>query len=100
MIHSDRLWDAFWRQVLFSAIILAIEVPAGHLHRAEHAEEGLLASVCLILMRAAADPVQRVGTIWQIFGRVDIGLLGHTLAWLGVDYNNTNDALTPGPRSS
>jgi glycerol transport system permease protein len=28
-----------------------------------------------------------VGTIWQIFGRTDIGLLGYTLNWLGLDYN-------------
>jgi glycerol transport system permease protein len=34
-----------------------------------------------------------VGTIWQIFGRVDIGLLGYTLAALGIDYNYTQDAL-------
>jgi glycerol transport system permease protein len=34
-----------------------------------------------------------VGTIWQIFGRVDIGLLGHTLASLGFDYNYTQDPL-------
>ena len=29
MLGSDRLWSAFWRQILFSAIILAIEVPLG-----------------------------------------------------------------------
>ena len=28
-----------------------------------------------------------VGTIWQIFGRPDIGLLGYTLNGLGIDYN-------------
>ncbi|HEX9858125.1 MAG TPA: sugar ABC transporter permease, partial [Paracoccaceae bacterium] len=29
MIASDRLHEALWRQMLFSAIILAIEVPLG-----------------------------------------------------------------------
>ena len=33
-----------------------------------------------------------VGTIWQIYGRADIGLLGHALALLGLDYNYTGSA--------
>ena len=32
-------------------------------------------------------------TFWQIFGRVDIGLLGHSLAALGFDYNYTSDTI-------
>jgi len=28
-----------------------------------------------------------VGTIWQIFGRPDIGLLGYVLNAIGIDYN-------------
>ena len=50
--------------------------------------------VCLVLMALPLlIPWNVVGTIWQIFGRVDIGLLGHTLAALGIDYNYTNDPL-------
>jgi glycerol transport system permease protein len=36
-------------------------------------------------------PWNVVGTIWQIFGRIDIGLLGHTLTAMGLDYNYVND---------
>ena len=32
-------------------------------------------------------PFNVVGTIWQIFGRADIGLGGHFLASLGLNYN-------------
>ncbi|HEX9449229.1 MAG TPA: sugar ABC transporter permease, partial [Dongiaceae bacterium] len=32
-----------------------------------------------------------VGTIWQIFGRIDIGLFGHFINSLGIDYNYTAD---------
>ena len=32
-------------------------------------------------------PWNVVGTIWQIFARGDIGLLGYVLTQLGVDYN-------------
>jgi glycerol transport system permease protein len=33
-----------------------------------------------------------VGTIWQIFGRADIGLLGASLQAMGIDYNYTGNA--------
>ena len=32
-----------------------------------------------------------MGTIWQIFGRTDIGLLGASLTNLGIDYNYTSN---------
>ena len=34
-------------------------------------------------------PWNVVGTIWQIFARGDIGLLGYVLTQLGIDYNYT-----------
>jgi glycerol transport system permease protein len=93
MLGSDRLWNALGRQVLFSAIILAIEVPLGIFIALNMPKKGGWASVCLVLMSLPLlIPFNVVGTIWQIFGRVDIGLLGHTLAALGLDYNYTNDA--------
>ncbi len=94
MIASDRMHDALGRQVLFSAIILAIEVPLGIFVALNMPKKGFWASFCLVLMALPLlIPFNVVGTIWQIFGRVDIGLLGHALAALGIDYNYTNDAL-------
>ena len=55
-------------------------------------KKGFWASFCLVFMSLPLlIPWNVVGTIWQVFGRVDIGLLGHTLAALGIDYNYTND---------
>ena len=94
MITSDRLHQALWRQLLFSAIILAIEVPLGIFVALNMPKKGFWASFCLVLMALPLlVPFNVVGTIWQIFGRVDIGLLGHTLAALGIDYNYTNDTI-------
>ncbi len=94
MVTSDRLHDALGRQILFSAIILAIEVPLGIYIALNMPKKGVWASVCLVLMALPLlIPFNVVGTIWQIFGRVDIGLLGHYLAELGIDYNYTNDPL-------
>ena len=94
MVTSDRLHAALGRQILFSAIILAIEVPLGIYIALNMPKNGVWASVCLVLMSLPLlIPFNVVGTIWQIFGRVDIGLLGHTLAALGIDYNYTNDPI-------
>lgn len=94
MVTSDRLHDALGRQVLFSAIVLTIQVPLGIFIALNMPKSGVWASFCLVVMALPLlIPFNVVGTIWQIFGRVDIGLLGHTLAAAGVDYNYTNDAL-------
>ena len=94
MVTSDRLHEALGRQILFSAIILAIEVPLGIYIALNMPKKGFWASVCLVLMALPLlIPFNVVGTIWQIFGRVDIGLLGHYLAEVGIDYNYTNDPL-------
>ena len=94
MVASERMHSALGRQVLFSAIILAIEVPLGIFVALNMPKKGFWASFCLVLMALPLlIPFNVVGTIWQIFGRVDIGLLGHALAAIGVDYNYTNNAL-------
>ncbi|EKX59202.1 Glycerol-3-phosphate ABC transporter, permease protein UgpA [Rhodobacter sp. AKP1] len=93
-VTSERIHAALGRQVLFTAIILAIEVPLGIFVALHMPKKGFWASLCLILMAMPLlIPFNVVGTIWQIFGRVDIGLLGRTLTALGVDYNYTNDWL-------
>ncbi|WP_424934012.1 carbohydrate ABC transporter permease [Amaricoccus macauensis] len=90
MLSSDRMWDALGRQAVFSAIILAIEVPLGILVALSMPKKGVWASACLVLMALPLlIPWNVVGTIWQIFGREDIGLLGYILNALNVDYNYT-----------
>jgi glycerol transport system permease protein len=94
VISSDRVRAALGRQILFSAIILTIQIPLGIFIALNMPKRGIWSSVCLVLMALPLlIPWNVVGTIWQVFGRVDIGLLGHTLAWLGVDYNYVNDPI-------
>ncbi len=94
LIHSERFHAAFLKQLLFSGIILLIEVPLGIVIALAMPKKGWGVPVCLITMALPLlIPWNVVGTIWQIFGRVDIGLLGHSLASLGFDYNYTQDPL-------
>ncbi len=93
LLQSERLWDALGRQLLFSAIILAIEIPLGILVALSMPKRGIAASACLVLMSLPLlIPYNVVGTIWQVFGRSDIGLLGRVLSDLGFSYNYTQNA--------
>ena len=94
ILHSERIHDALGRQILFTSIILAIEIPLGIFIALHMPKKGVWASICLILVALPLlVPWNVVGTIWQIFGRTDIGLLGYTLASLGVDYNYTQNVV-------
>jgi len=94
ILHSERMHDALSRQAMFTAIILLIEIPLGifvALHMPKN--KGFWSSLCLVLVALPLlIPWNVVGTIWQVFGRVDIGLLGHSLASLGIDYNYTQNS--------
>jgi glycerol transport system permease protein len=94
ILASERMHDALARQVLFSLLVLAIQVPLGVAVALCMPKRGIWASVTLVLITLPLlIPWNVVGTIWQIFGRVDIGLLGKSLSTLGIGYNYTQDPL-------
>jgi glycerol transport system permease protein len=93
VLASQRIHAALGRQIMFSLIILAIQIPLGIYIALNMPKKGVWASVCLVLMALPLlIPWNVVGTIWQVFARVDIGLLGRTLSVLGMDYNYTQNA--------
>ncbi|MFC5385572.1 carbohydrate ABC transporter permease [Aquamicrobium segne] len=92
MLRSSRFWEAMGRNLVFSFIILAIEVPLGIFIALNMPRKGWGVPVCLVLMALPLlIPWNVVGTIWQVFGRTDIGLLGYTLNAIGIDYNYVRD---------
>ncbi|CAD7038812.1 sugar ABC transporter permease [Pseudorhizobium endolithicum] len=92
ILHSGRFWDALGRNLIFSFVVLAIQIPLGIFIALNMPKHGIGVPVCLVLMALPLlIPWNVVGTIWQVFGRVDIGFLGHYLRVLGVDYNYTQD---------
>lgn len=92
LLHSDRFWQAMGRNLIFSFIILAIEVPLGIFIALNMPKKGWGVPVCLVLMALPLlIPWNVVGTIWQVFGRNDIGLLGYAVNALGFDYNYVQD---------
>ena len=94
MLQSPRFWNAIGRNIVFSFIILAIEVPLGIFIALNMPRKGWGVPVCLVLMALPLlIPWNVVGTIWQVFGRNDIGLLGYYLNAAGIDYNYVRDIL-------
>ena len=93
-LRDPRFIDALLRQVLFSALVLSIEVPLGIWIARTMPREGRATGVFLIILAVPLlIPWNVVGTIWQIFARPDIGLLGAAVAALGISYNYTGSAL-------
>ena len=91
-LQDPRFIEAFGRQVLFSLSVLAIEIPLGIFVARGLPKNGAWTSVLLILLAVPLlIPWNVVGTIWQIYARSDIGLLGVGLNELGLAFNYTSN---------
>lgn len=94
VMRDTELHGALWRQLQFSLAVLAVEIPLGIALALSMPAQGWKASAVLVVVALSLlIPWNVVGTIWQIYGRADIGLLGHTLQALGFDYSYTGDPL-------
>ena len=92
---GGRFFDALWRNLLFSLLILLIEVPLGIAVALSMPRHGWrVAATLVVLALPLLIPWNVVGTIWQIFAREDIGLLGWAVNRLGIPYNYTADPLS------
>jgi glycerol transport system permease protein len=79
MLHNTRLHSALIRQFVFSGLVLLIELPLGvAIALTMPRKGGWGTSTTLVLVALPLlIPWNVIGTIWVIFLRPDIGLLGH-----------------------
>ncbi|MFM9842684.1 MAG: carbohydrate ABC transporter permease [Dongiaceae bacterium] len=90
VLHSDRFHAALLRQLSFTGIILAIQIPLGLIVALAMPRKGPWVSVCLVLMALPLlIPWNVVGSMWNILALPDIGLLGRALNAIGWEYNYT-----------
>ncbi|MBL8708803.1 MAG: sugar ABC transporter permease [Rhodospirillaceae bacterium] len=95
VLQSPRFHDALLRQMLFTGLVLVIEVPLGLIIALAMPRKGFWVSVCLVLMALPLlIPWNVVGAMWNIFALPEIGLLGKGLNNLGFDYNYTRQPVT------
>ncbi len=93
-LRDPRFLAALGRQLLFSGLVLAIEIPLGIVIARSLPRRGAVAGIWLVIIALPLlIPWNVVGTIWQMFARPDIGLLGAGLTALGIDFNFTADPL-------
>ena len=94
LLHSERFFAALGRQLLFTSLILIIEIPLGLMIALGLPAGGWRASMYMMLLALPLlIPWNVVGTIWQVFGRVDIGLAGAAINAAGIDYNYSQNAV-------
>jgi glycerol transport system permease protein len=92
---GERFYASLGRSLLFSALVLAIEVPLGIVVALSMPTRGWRSASCLVLIALPLlIPWNVVGTIWQIFGREDIGLFGWALNRIGIPYNYTSSVVS------
>jgi len=90
ILRSERFYAAFGRQLLYTFIILLIQIPLGIFIALSMPRKGVGVTICLVLMSMPLlIPWNVVGAMWNIFALPKIGFLGHYLTVLGFDYNFT-----------
>ncbi|MEI8299484.1 MAG: sugar ABC transporter permease [Pseudomonadota bacterium] len=93
VMRDRELHAALARQIVFSLSVLAVEIPLGIALALSMPASGWRASAALVAVALPLlIPWNVVGTIWQIFCRTDIGLLGSAIKALGLEYSYTGDA--------
>jgi glycerol transport system permease protein len=93
VMRDPELHEALWRQLVFSLAVLLVELPLGILLALAMPAQGWKSSAVLVMVALSLlIPWNVVGTIWQIYARADIGLLGAALDYLGFDYSYTGNS--------
>ena len=94
VLQDSRLHDALRRQLIFSGLVLLIEIPLGVAIALAMPARGWGVSVSLVLIALPLlIPWNVIGTIWIIFVRPDIGLLGVIVNGLGIEFDHTAASL-------
>ena len=94
VMRDSELHAALLRQLIFSLCVLLVQIPLGIALALSMPAKGWKSSAALVILSMPLlIPWNVVGTIWQIFGRADIGLGGYALSNMGLDYNYASNSL-------
>jgi glycerol transport system permease protein len=90
LLRNPDFHASLGRQLIFTGLVLLIQVPLGLAIALCMPRQGPWVSVCLVLMALPLlVPWNVVGSMWNIMALPDIGLLGKGLNALGINYNYT-----------
>jgi glycerol transport system permease protein len=94
VLRSPRFHAALRRQLLFTGIVLAIQIPLGVAIALAMPRKGPWVPVNLVLMAMPLlIPWNVVGAMWNLLALPDIGLFGRAFNEMGFDYNYTRQPI-------
>ena len=80
--------QALLRQLVYSFIVLIIEIPLGILIALSMPKRGSGVGLCLVLLGIPLlIPYNVVGIVWRLFSQSDIGIIPRVMFILGYEYN-------------
>jgi glycerol transport system permease protein len=83
-LRSRRFWETLGRSLLFSALILMIEIPLGISIALSLPKKGALVAVCLVAISLPLlVPWNMIAIIWRVF----LEILTKSLATMGVGFD-------------
>lgn len=86
LLQSERLYASFGRSLLFSLLVLCIQIPLGIYLALCIPRSGMAVSVCMIILALPLlVPWNMISIMWLSALNEETGLLGMALAWLGVE---------------
>jgi len=84
ILSTSRFWQTFGRSLLYSAIILIIEIPLGIAIALSMPKKGALVAVCLVSMSLPLlVPWNMIAIIWSVF----LDILEKLLSTIGLDFD-------------
>jgi glycerol transport system permease protein len=90
LLRDRTFHQSLWRQIIFTTVVLLIEIPLGLAVALCMPRKGPWVSVCLVLMALPLlIPWNVVGSMWNIMALPNVGLLWQIVTWFGIDYNYT-----------
>jgi len=74
VLFSSRFWETFGRSILFSTIVLTIEIPLGIAIALNIPRKGVLSAICLVCMALPLlVPWNMIAMIWHVFLAIAFG---------------------------
>ncbi|MCA3554783.1 carbohydrate ABC transporter permease [Aestuariivirga sp.] len=95
ILHDGEFHASLRRQLVFTGLVLLIEIPLGLAIALCMPRQGPWVSVCLVLVALPLlVPWNVVGSMWNIMALPDIGLLGKGINALGIPFNYTRQPIS------
>jgi glycerol transport system permease protein len=95
LLTSPEFWSALGRSILFSALVLLVEVPLGIYVALRLPARGVVSSILIVLLAIPLlAPTIVVGYLWKVLTLPGTGLLTVAAGRIGIDLNLNDPVVT------